>query len=164
MIGRIMMLLFIIIPIAEFYVLVELGKSIGVLNTIVIVVISAMVGVSFTRSQGMQILRRMQSATNQGQIPGRELVEGALVLIGGFLLIFPGLITDFIGLTLLFPFTRVLYIKLILAYFRKKYRDGQIEVYLSYHYPPHIPTNRSYDYSDDSDDNSDDDPPRAMLK
>ena len=160
MIRRIMLLLLIIIPIAEYYLLVELGAWIGALNTIAIVIVSALVGLSFSRNQGKQIIVRIKNTTHQGQIPGRELVEAVLVVLGGFLLIFPGLITDLVGFILLFPFTRGLVVTLVLAYFRKKLRDGQIQVYPSYPFPPNIP---DYDNSDNSDECSHDEPPSAVL-
>lgn len=130
MVGKMLMGLA-FVSLVELYLLVELGNIIGAMNVIAIVIITAILGVSFARSQGIQILARMQHTINQGVVPGRELMEGAMVMVGAMLLIAPGVITDLIGLTLLFPFSRILYIKIVLALFRKKFRAGDIQVYQS---------------------------------
>lgn len=117
----ILLILFIIVPIVELYILVEVGQQIGALNTIAIVIITGIAGASFARSQGTQILYKIRSTMNEGQIPGKELLQGVMILAGGIMLLTPGFITDILGLTLIFPLTRQFYMNVALAYFRKRF-------------------------------------------
>jgi len=121
-----LLMLFTIVPIVELYLLVGLGEKIGTLNTIAVVIVTGILGASFARSQGSLIVSEIRNASAIGQIPGRELVQGAMVLAGGIMLITPGLITDLIGLSLIFPLTRQFYTNLVLAYFKKKFESGQV--------------------------------------
>ncbi|MCP5107700.1 MAG: FxsA family protein [bacterium] len=118
-----LLLLFTIVPLVELYLLVEVGQEIGTLNTIAIVVITGIAGASFAKSQGAQVIRNIRETSAQGQIPGRELVEGAMVLAAGVMLITPGFITDILGLSLLIPFTRKFYTDITINYFRRKFEQ-----------------------------------------
>jgi len=117
----ILLMLFVIVPIVEIYILVTVGQEIGTMNTIAIVVITGIAGASFAKSQGVQIIHKIRTTMNQGQMPGRELLEGAMVLAGGIMLLTPGFLTDLLGLSLLFPLTRKIYTNLALEYFRRKF-------------------------------------------
>lgn len=117
----ILLMLFVIVPIVELYILVEVGQQIGALNTVAIVVITGIAGASFARSQGTQIIYKIRSMMSEGQIPGKEILQGVMILAGGIMLLTPGFITDILGLTLLFPLTRQFYMKLALAYFKKRF-------------------------------------------
>lgn len=98
--------LFIVVPLIELYILIVLGKNIGVLPTILIVVGAGIVGVSMLKREGFKVIREFKNALNEGRVPGDELLNGILVLVGGVLLITPGLITDAMGFLLLIPATR----------------------------------------------------------
>ncbi|NKC15687.1 MAG: hypothetical protein GKR94_26865 [Gammaproteobacteria bacterium] len=97
---------FIGVPVAEIYVLIKVGDEVGVLNTIGLVIITALIGAALVRSQGLATLSRIQAGLQQGQAPGLVLVEGALILFAGALLLTPGFITDAIGFFCLIPTTR----------------------------------------------------------
>ena len=97
---------FIAIPIAEIYVLIEVGGMLGVWNTIAFVIFTAVVGAALVRSQGMATLGRIQQGLQSGAPPGALLIEGALILFAGALLLTPGFITDAVGFICLLPPTR----------------------------------------------------------
>jgi len=100
------LLLFITIPIAEMYLLILVGSQIGALPTIGLVVLTATVGLWLLKLEGLSTLVRLQDRINQGEIPGQELLEGIMLLIGGALLLTPGFVTDGIGFVCLIPMLR----------------------------------------------------------
>ncbi len=97
------LLLFITIPIIEMYVLILVGSHIGAITTIALVVLTATIGLWLFKREGFATLQRLQGKLNQGEIPGRELLEGVMLLIGGALLLTPGFVTDAIGFVCLLP-------------------------------------------------------------
>ena len=105
MLGR-LILLFTIVPLVELYILIKIGSHIGGSNTILLVIMTAVLGAWLARLQGLRTLRQMQLSLSQGQIPAEELIDGVLILAGGILLLTPGVLTDLFALVLLFPFTR----------------------------------------------------------
>lgn len=103
---RFLCLLFIVMPIVEITLLIKVGESIGLWNTVGLVLLSAFIGVNMLRYQGLSTLARAQQRANAGEIPGREMVEGIVLAVGGALLVTPGFVTDVIGFSCLIPFTR----------------------------------------------------------
>lgn len=101
-----LLLAFILVPIAEIYVLVKVGGYIGALNTVAVVVLMGIAGAYLARLQGMQALDRIRTNLQAGRMPSGELVDAFLILIAGIMLLLPGFITDLAGLALLFPPTR----------------------------------------------------------
>lgn len=97
---------FILLPILEFAVLVKVGTKIGVLNTVFLTILISLTGAYLARLQGFLVLRRIQANFEEGRMPSDEMLDGVLILTGGLLLLFPGFITDALGLILLFPLTR----------------------------------------------------------
>jgi len=108
-------LLFIVIPLTEIFLFVEIGSRIGGLNTVMIVLLTAFIGVNLLRYQGINTLRRAQQQMAQGQMPAQEMLEGMVLAVGGVLLITPGFLTDTLGLICLLPPTRRLIIRYLLA-------------------------------------------------
>lgn len=104
----ILFLVFVVTPIVELAVIVQVAGSTGLLNTIGLLVLVSVVGAWLVRHEGFSILRRAQVEAAQGRIPGREIVDGLLVLGAGALMLTPGFVTDAVGLALLFPPTRSL--------------------------------------------------------
>jgi UPF0716 protein FxsA len=100
--------LFIVVPIAELYVLIQVGQEIGVLPTIALLVADSILGAALMRSQGRAAWRRFNGALSEGRVPHREVLDGALVIFGGALLLTPGFLTDILGLVLLLPPTRAI--------------------------------------------------------
>ncbi|MFT7129527.1 MAG: UPF0716 protein FxsA [Gammaproteobacteria bacterium] len=113
---RFLLFLFILIPITEMWVLIEVGSKIGALSTIFLVFLTAIVGLALLRKQGVDTLLRLNKRIEQGQIPAGEILEGVALAVGGALLLTPGFITDSIGFLCLLPFTR----KYLLAKFLHK--------------------------------------------
>jgi UPF0716 protein FxsA len=124
MFGK-LLILFTVVPVVELYILVKVGKEIGTMNTVGLVIITGIAGASFAKSQGAQIIYKIRTALNQGQMPGTELMHGAMVLAGGIMLLTPGFLTDLVGLSMLIPFTRKFYADMTMNYFKKKFQSGQ---------------------------------------
>lgn len=99
-------LLFIIMPIAEIAVLLQVGGAIGGWTTIGIVILTAILGTFMLRQQGMATLKKAQLRMQHGEMPAQQMIEGLLLLIGGVLLLTPGFITDFFGFCTLIPISR----------------------------------------------------------
>src|SRR3954447_18169502 len=102
-----LVLLFIVVPIVEIYVIIQVGQAIGALWTIALLVADSIAGSMLMRSQGRTAWRRFNDAIAAGRIPAREVVDGALVIFGGALLLTPGFVTYIFGLLFLLPPTRV---------------------------------------------------------
>lgn len=103
-----LVLLFIVVPIAELFVIIQVGEAIGVLPTIALLIIDSILGSVLMRSQGRLAWRRFNAALTEGRIPHREVLDGVLVIFGGALLLTPGFISDVLGIILLLPPTRAL--------------------------------------------------------
>jgi UPF0716 protein FxsA len=103
-----LLFLFIVVPIAELAVIIQVGQEIGVLWTVAILVADSVLGSLLMRSQGRATWRRFNETLQAGRPPAREVLDGVLVIFGGALLLTPGFLTDILGLTLLIPPTRAL--------------------------------------------------------
>jgi UPF0716 protein FxsA len=103
-----LLLLFIVVPIVELYVIIQVGEAIGVLPTIALLLADSVVGSMLMRSQGRAAWRRFNAALAEGRIPHREVLDGVLVIFGGAFLVTPGFVTDIVGIVLLLPPTRAL--------------------------------------------------------
>lgn len=101
-----LLLLFSIVPLVELALLIKMGSVVGVLPTVLLVCVTGITGAYLAKSQGFKLFRQVSESLEQGQIPADHLIEGLLILIGGVLLLTPGLITDISGFVLLIPFTR----------------------------------------------------------
>ena len=108
-------LLFIIIPLLELYLIIKVGSYIGALWTVIIVIMTAIIGVNLLRMQGLSTLKRAQQNMEQGVMPAMEMLEGLALAVGGALLITPGFLTDTLGLICLIPATRHAIIRAFMA-------------------------------------------------
>jgi UPF0716 protein FxsA len=99
-------LLFLLVPVAELYVIYQVGDAIGVLWTFLLLAADSLLGSLLLKSQGRAVWRRFNDNLAQGRMPHREVIDGVLVIFGGAFLITPGFLTDIVGLTLLIPPTR----------------------------------------------------------
>lgn len=106
--------LFIVVPLLELAVILEVGRQIGVAPTIAVLIADSMLGAVLMRAQGRAAWRRFTAATRGGRPPAREVLDGVLIVAGGALLLTPGFLTDALGLSLLFPPTRA-FVRRILA-------------------------------------------------
>jgi UPF0716 protein FxsA len=121
-------LAFLLTPIVEIYVIVQVGQQIGAWQTVVLLLIESAIGVWLLRREGSRAWRQLRLALNQARVPARELADAALVLVGGTLLITPGFVTDVVGFFCVLPFTRPLARRLLLAYISRRVARGSIRV------------------------------------
>jgi len=120
----ILAVLFLIIPIVEIFILIKSGEIIGIFPTIILVVLTAVIGAALLRQQGLSTLARFQKNMSQGKLPAQELVEGILLAVGGALLMTPGFVTDTIGFLCLLPFSRKLMATTIIKKSAEKVKSG----------------------------------------
>jgi UPF0716 protein FxsA len=113
--------LFIAIPIAELYVIIQVGQAIGALPTIAILLADSIIGSMLLRSQGRIAWRRFNEAISAGRVPAREVLDGAMVIFGGAFLITPGFLTDVVGIVLLLPPTRAVVRRLLVRVFSRRF-------------------------------------------
>ena len=103
-----LVLIFIVVPIAEIYVIIKVGEAIGLLPTVALLLADAVLGSMLLRHQGRAAWIRFNRALAEGRLPHKEVFDGVLVIMGGALLLTPGFLTDILGLVLLIPPTRAL--------------------------------------------------------
>jgi UPF0716 protein FxsA len=115
---RFMFALFIIVPIIEMVVLIQVGQEIGALWTIALVLITAFIGINLLRYQGLATLSRANWRIQAGEIPAQEILEGILLAVGGALLLTPGFVTDAVGFLLLLPLSRQLMASRLMGRFK----------------------------------------------
>ena len=107
----VLLAVFILVPLAELYVILKVGDSIGWLPTLAILVADSLLGTYLFRSQGRAVWTRFQQTMAAGRMPGREVLDGIAVIFGGAFLITPGFLTDIVGIVLLLPPSRSLVIR-----------------------------------------------------
>jgi UPF0716 protein FxsA len=120
--------IFIFVPLLEIYILIEAGRIIGVAPTIVLILMTGIAGAWLARSQGLELLRRIQNETARGEMPASALIDGALVLVGGLLLLTPGFFTDLLGFSFLVPLTRDFWRKILSAWLQKQIAQGSVNI------------------------------------
>lgn len=96
----------VLVPIIEIALLIQVGSAIGVIWTVLLIFLTALIGTALLRAQGLSVLMRSRSALGEGRVPATELAEGVSLAVGGALLLTPGFFTDAIGFCLLIPTTR----------------------------------------------------------
>jgi len=131
------LILIIGIPIIEIYLFIKIGSQIGAFNTILLILVTAIIGVAYARYEGFNTLRSGMAQLVKNELPVYEIVSGATLAFAAFLLILPGFATDIIGILLIVPFTR----KLILTRFISKKKHSKNKEFIE------------GDYEDISDDN-----------
>jgi UPF0716 protein FxsA len=112
--------LFIVVPILELWVIIEVGGLIGILPTLALLLAMSILGATLLRHQGRGAWQRFNLAIAQRRFPGREVADGLMITIGGVLLLTPGFITDALGLLLLLPPSRAIARRLVLAYIGRR--------------------------------------------
>ena len=122
------LLFFIIgVPIIEIYLFIEIGSKIGAVLTILLILSTAFIGIIYVRYEGFNTLRSAMGQLIKNEIPLFEIVSGAALVIGAFLLLLPGFLTDAIGLLLIFPITRKMIFKKVSSKYKEKNKfiDGE---------------------------------------
>ena len=117
-----LLVLFIALPLAEIVLLIEIGSRIGTLATLAILVLTAVLGATLAHREGLKVLWRIRDKMAQGIMPDEELIDGALILAAGIVLLTPGLLTDAAGLLLLVPASRLALKRWLRARFSRRIR------------------------------------------
>ncbi len=128
-----LLLLLTVVPIAELVILLEVHRWIAewtdpgtaLVLTVGTILLTGLVGAKLAQSQGLGVFREIERATGRGEFPGRPLIDGALILFGGALLLTPGILTDVFGLSMLFPPSRALYRRALAHWLQKKVEQGE---------------------------------------
>lgn len=130
-VGRLLLVLFTVVPLVELYLLIWLGGVMGLWPTVAIVLLTGVVGATLAKLEGLRVLGQWQSALAEGRVPEAGVLDGLLVLVGGIFLVTPGVLTDVVGLTLLVPPTR----RAVAGYLRRRVeagiRKGSVHVHVS---------------------------------
>ncbi len=122
----------ILVPILEIYIFIKIGSQIGALTTISLILITAIIGLAYAKYEGLNTIRSGFNQLVKNELPAYEIVSGAAITFGAFLLIFPGFATDVVGFLIIFPFTR----KIIFSKFSKNlnYRSNKKNNYIDGEY------------------------------
>ena len=115
-----LLVLIIAIPLIEIFLMIKIGHHIGALNTILLIIFTAVTGVYYAKLEGLNTLRSGFSQIVNNETPAYELLSGATIAFAALLLIFPGFLTDFIGFILIIPYTRKILFKSMSTKFKKK--------------------------------------------
>ena len=118
------LILILSIPLIEIYLFIKIGSQIGALNTIALILITAIVGVAYARYEGFNTLKSGMSQLMRNEVPIYEIISGATLTFAALLLILPGFATDFLGILLVFPLTRRLIIKSFSRKFGRKKEEN----------------------------------------
>ena len=127
MIGR-LLLLFILVPLLELYILIKIGGYLGAFQTVALVVLTALLGVVLVRFEGLKTLQQIRQSLSQGIVPAEEMVDGVLIFVGGILLITPGVLTDLFALVLLVPYTRTIFKRWLRRRFDRMVAAGNVRL------------------------------------
>jgi len=138
-----LVLLFVLVPAIELMLLIEIGGHIGAGNTILIIVLTGILGAYLARLQGFLVFQKIQNDLNRGIMPNSQMIDGLMILVGGIVLLTPGFITDIFGFLLLIPLTRSLIKKWFSRKFEGMIARGQITTF--------TPTSKPNDGYDDID-------------
>jgi UPF0716 protein FxsA len=118
--GWLLFVAFLVVPIVEIYVLIQVGQVIGVWWTVLLLIADSVFGSWLLKHEGLRAWRALQAALGEGRMPARELADAALIVFGGALMISPGFVTDIFGLVAILPFTRPVARRLLSAYVARR--------------------------------------------
>jgi len=136
LVGR-LFLLFTVVPLVELYLLIAIGRTLGPVPTIGLVLLTGALGAWFARLEGARVIRRWQEAMARQQLPKDGVIDGLLIFIGGVMLITPGILTDIAGLSMVMPATRRVIAGVVRSWFERQIATGRVQVYApGYSGPP----------------------------
>ena len=126
--GR-LFLLFTVVPLVELYLLIAIGRMLGPVPTVALVLVTGALGAWFARLEGARVIRRWQEAMARQQIPKDGVIDGLLIFVGGVLLITPGILTDVAGLSMVMPPSRRIIAGAVRRWFEQQIAKGHVQVY-----------------------------------
>ncbi|WP_088033031.1 FxsA family protein [Evansella clarkii] len=124
--GKILLLLLIVVPALEIAVLILAGNTFGILVTILLIILTGVLGAALAKKEGLNAIRTAQMQASQGQIPSGVILDGVCILVGAVLLLTPGFITDGVGFFLLLPQTRAILKGFLQRIFEKLINSGKV--------------------------------------
>ena len=124
-----LLILFTILPLTEIFILLKVGSAIGLLNTVILVVVTATVGALLAKHQGIETWHRIRQQLAMGALPAEELIDGLLILIAAVVLITPGLLTDTFGFLLLIPYSRQWFKRYLRKLFNNRINHGGMWIF-----------------------------------
>jgi UPF0716 protein FxsA len=119
--GWLLFVAFLVVPVVEIYVLIQVGQVIGAWWTVLLLIADSLFGSWLLKREGIRAWRALQTALTEGRMPGRELADAALIVFGGTLMITPGFVTDLVGLVAILPFTRPLARRLLTTFVARRF-------------------------------------------
>jgi UPF0716 protein FxsA len=149
-------ILFIVVPIVELYIIIQVGQLIGLVPTLLLLVADAVLGAMLLRQQGRGAWQRFNLALQERRFPGREVADGLMIAIGGTLLLTPGFVTDVFGMILLIPPSRAVIRRLTRVYVGRRF----LVVGLGDRAMHTKRSTRAYDYEGTAEEAEEDDNPR----
>lgn len=117
-------LLFLVVPVLELFVIIQVGQAIGALNVVGLLLLMSLLGGWLMKREGMATLRRFQTKLSTGELPEKELVDGFLILFGGALMLTPGFLSDLLGISLLLPPVRAVIRRAVIGQVTKRISFG----------------------------------------
>ncbi len=121
-------LIFAVIPVIELALLIKVGSIIGTMNTISIVILTAIIGAYMVKLEGLSVMSRIQKNMQEGIFPAEELIDGMMILLAGALLLTPGFFTDVIGFFMVIPVSRNFLKRIARRYIEKKMSSGEFRI------------------------------------
>lgn len=121
--------LFTVVPVVELYALIKIGNVFGALNTVLLLIGTALLGALLVRLEGLRTFNRVMGNLAQGSMPTEELVDGLFIFTAGVLLVTPGIFTDIVALFLLIPFVRTLMKRWLRRKFDRMIAEGRTRIY-----------------------------------
>lgn len=121
-------LIFAVVPVIELALLIKIGSVIGTLNTIIIVILTAVAGAYMVKLEGIAVMYRIQENMQQGTFPAEELINGMMILMAGVLLLTPGFFTDVVGFLMVFPVSRGVIKRIAGRYIKKRMSSTDVQI------------------------------------
>jgi len=128
--GRLLLVLFTVVPLVELYLLLWLGDLMGFWPTVGLVLLTGVIGATLAKLEGLRVLGQWQGALAEGRVPEAGVLDGLLVLVGGVLLVTPGVLTDVFGFTLLLPPTRKVVARFLRRRVERAIEQGSVHVHV----------------------------------
>ena len=122
------LIIFLFFPAVELIVLIEIGREFGILFTLVLILTTGVLGAYLAASQGLLVLRQIQKEMSEGRLPAVVLLDGAIILLAGFVLLTPGIVTDAIGFFCLIPTGRQIIRKFLFNRLYKAFKKNEIQI------------------------------------
>ena len=122
------LIIFLLFPAVELIVLIEIGREFGILFTLVLILTTGVLGAYLAASQGLLVLRQIQKEMSEGRLPAVVLLDGAIILLAGFVLLTPGIVTDAIGFFCLIPTGRQIIRKFLFDRLYKAFKKNEIQI------------------------------------